>query len=740
MAATSHTTARGPRNLAARMGRWSASHRKLAVFGWLAFVLAALVLGGVVGTTTLGDADRQSGEAGRAAKLYAAAGLDGGDPESVLVQSRTLRANDPAFVAAVREIERTTARQPGVGDLRSPYGRGGHGRISGDGHSVLIGFRLGARPDPRGRPIAIEPVLDAVDRAARAHPGFYIGEYGDASADKAVADTNGRDFHRAELLSIPLSLAILLVAFGAIVAAFVPVLLALTAVAAAVGLLAFPSHIWPADDAANSVILLIGLAVGVDYSIFYIRREREERARGKGPEAALEAAAATSGRAVLLSGLTVLIAMAGMFVIGNKQLTSVGVGAMLVVATAVLGSLTVLPALLSLLGDRIELGSLPFPGRRRGRPSVLMSRVVNRVLRRPVVSLLLGGGLLVLLAVPAFALHTNNAGETALPQGLKIADTYNRIERAFPGGGQPAYVVLKARDVTAPEIRQAVAELRRRALASGELRNPVTVRANEAHTIAAISIGLTGSGTDARSEHALERLRTRLVPGTLGAVPGVEVHVGGVTAESKDFNDLLKRRAPLVFAFVLGLAFVFLLWAFRSVVVAAKAIVLNLLSVGAAYGLLVAVFQWGWGESLLGFESTGGVTSWLPLFLFVVLFGLSMDYHVFILTRVREAVDRGLPTEAAVSRAISTTAGTVTSAALVMVGVFAVFATLSQIELKQLGVGLASAILIDATIVRIVLLPAAMKLLGRWNWYLPRWLDWLPRRSDLPCAPAAAEA
>jgi uncharacterized membrane protein YdfJ with MMPL/SSD domain len=235
-------------------------------------------------------------------------------------------------------------------------------------------------------------------------------------------------------------------------------------------------------------------------------------------------------------------------------------------------------------------------------------------------------------------------------------------------------------------------------------------------------------------------LRTRLVPGTLGAVPGVEAHVGGLTAESKDFNDLLKRRAPLVFAFVLGLAFVLLLAAFRSVVVAAKAIMLNLLSVGAAYGLLVAVFQWGWGESLLGFESTGGVTSWLPLFLFVVLFGLSMDYHVFILTRVREAVDRGLRTEDAVAQAISSTAGTVTSAAVVMVGVFAVFATLSQIELKQLGVGLAAAILIDATIVRVVVLPAAMKLLGRWNWYLPCWLDWLPRRSELPCAPAGAEA
>jgi len=739
MATIGQTSAHGPRNLAARMGRWSARHRKLAVLGWLAFVLAALALGGAVGTKTLGDADAQPGEAGRAARLYASAGLDSGDPESVLVQSRALRADDPRFTAAVRDVEWTIGRQAGVDELHSPYADG-RGRISADGHSVLIGFRLGARPDPRGRPIAVESVVDAVGRAAAQHPGFYVGEYGAASVDRAISETNGRDFHRAELLSVPLSLAILLVAFGALVAAGIPVLLALTAVAAAIGLLAFPSQIWPADDAANSVILLIGLAVGVDYSLFYLRREREERALGKGPEAALEAAAATSGHAVLLSGLTVLIAMAGMFLTGEKELTSVGVGAMLVVATAVAGSLTVLPALLSLLGDRVERGRLPLLGRRRGRSSAVLSRVVERVLRRPAVSLVLATGALLVLAVPAFALHTNNAGESALPAGLKIAGTYERIQRAFPGGGQPAYVVLKARDVTAPPVRRAVAELRRRALATGELRNPVTVQASDDHRIAALTIGLTGSGTDARSEHALERLRNRLVPGTLGAVPGVEAHVGGVTAESKDFSDLLKRRAPLVFAFVLGLAFVLLLAAFRSVVVAAKAIVLNLLSVGAAYGLLVAVFQWGWGQSLLGFHSTGGVTSWLPLFLFVVLFGLSMDYHVFILTRVREAVDRGLPTDRAVSQAIGSTAGTVTSAAAVMVGVFAVFATLSQIELKQLGVGLASAILIDATIVRIVLLPAAMTLLGRWNWYLPSWLDWLPHRAEGPCAPAGAEA
>jgi RND superfamily putative drug exporter len=708
------------------MGHWSAGHPKLAVLGWLACAAAVFVLGGAIGTKTLTAADSQVGEAGRAAKLYAGAGLDAGDGENVLVQSHSLRAGDPRFVATVHGVERVLAEQAGVDDLRSPYG-GGRGRISENRHSALIGFRLGARPDPLGRPVSLTAVLDSVERAARSHPGFYIGEYGEASVDKAIADTNERDFRRAELLSIPLSLAILLIAFGAIVAAGIPVLLALTAVVAAVGLLALPSHIWPSDDAANSVILLIGLAVGVDYSLFYIRREREERARGNGPEAALAAAAATSGRAVLLSGVTVLIAMAGMFVTGNKALTSVGIGAMLVVATAVAGSLTVLPALLSLLGDRIERGRLPLLGRRPARSSPVMGAFVDRVLRHPLASVLVSAGLLVALAVPAFALHTNNAGETALPQGLKIADTYNRIEQAFPGGGQPAYVVLEARDVTAPPVRQAVAELRRRALESGELRSPVTVRASDDHRVAAVSIGLVGSGTDRRSEHALELLRTRLVPGTLGAVPGVEAHVGGLTAESKDFNDQLKQRAPFVFAFVLGLAFLLLLTTFRSVVVAAKAIVLNLLSVGAAYGVLVATFQWGWGESLLGFESTGGITSWLPLFLFVVLFGLSMDYHVFILTRVREAVDRGLRTEEAVSQAIGATAGTVTAAAVVMVGVFAVFATLSQIQLKQLGVGLAAAILIDATIVRAVLLPASMALLGRWNWYLPRWLAWLPR-------------
>jgi uncharacterized membrane protein YdfJ with MMPL/SSD domain len=708
MAGKRRANARGPNNLAARMGRWSARHRKVAILGWLAFVAVAFVLGGVVGTKELTDADAQPGESGRAAHIYAEAGFDLGDPESVLVQSSTLTASDRAFSTAVHELERALGGLRGITDLRSPYEHAS--QVSKDDHSAVIQFRLGARGGPGAD---LETVLATVERIADAHPKLTI--------------------HRAELLSIPLTLAILLFGFGALVAAGIPLLLALTAVVAAFGLLAWPSQIWPADDAASSVILLIGLAVGVDYSLFYIRREREERVRGLGPEAALEAAAATSGRAVIVSGLTVLIAVAGLFLTGQKELISVGVGTMLVVATAMAGSLTVLPALLSKLGSRIDGGRLPFLGfRRQARESRVFGAIVDRVMRRPVPWLAITGGALVLLAVPAFWLHTNNAEQTALPQGLEVTKTYERLQEAFPGEAQPAYVVVKASNVREPELARAIEDLRRRALASGEMDDPISLRVSPDGHVAAMAIPLAGSGTDARSERAVEQLREELVPGTVGRVEGAQVAVGGLTAESKDFNDLLERRAPLVFAFVLGLAFLLLTGAFRSIVVAAKAVVLNLLSVGAAYGLLVAVFQWGWGESLLRFESTHGITSWLPLFLFVVLFGLSMDYHVFILTRVREAVDRGLDTEEAVAHAIRTTAGVVTNAALVMVGVFSIFATLSQIDLKQLGVGLAAAILIDATIVRGVLLPASMKLLGRWNWYLPRWLDWLPRVHHAP--------
>jgi uncharacterized membrane protein YdfJ with MMPL/SSD domain len=518
------------------------------------------------------------------------------------------------------------------------------------------------------------------------------------------------------------------VVFGALVAAGIPLLLALSAIVAAFGLVALPSPIVPIDEVVYELILLIGLAVGVDYSMFYLKREREERAAGRSEEAALLAAAATSGRSVLISGLTVIIAMSGMFLAGIQEMSAFAVGTVIVVAVAMLGSLTVLPAVLSLLGDRVERGRVPFVGRfgRYKEGGGLWCAIVTRVLRRPVVSLVLSAGILVALAVPALQLRPVQPGIDTYPQSLPSIQTYNRIDAAFPGSEIPAEVVVKAPDVGAPEVEEAIGALQREALATGQMHEPFTVDVNAAGTVAAVGLPVDGDGTNAASEAALATLRDAVIPATVGALPDAEVAVTGFTAQTTDFNDKLRSVAPLVFGFVLLLAFLLLLVAFRSLVIAVKSILLNLLSIAAAYGVLVLVFQHGIGKGILGFESTAGIDAFLPIFMFVILFGLSMDYHVFILSRIREAYDRGLSTERAIAVGISSTAGVVTSAAVVMVCVFAVFATLSMLIFKQFGVGLAAAILIDATIVRAVLLPATMKLLGEWNWYLPSWLEWLP--------------
>jgi uncharacterized membrane protein YdfJ with MMPL/SSD domain len=406
---------------------------------------------------------------------------------------------------------------------------------------------------------------------------------------------------------------------------------------------------------------------------------------------------------------------------------SFAIGTMMVVAVAMIGSLTVLPAVLSKLGDRIEKVRVPFVRRLRrdDGEARIWGAILDRVLRRPVVSAAAAAAVLVVLTIPAFSLSTTQTGLADI--SIAEIEPYKQLAEAFPGGADPAVVAVKAEDVRAEPVRQAIADLKRQALASGQMNSPITVEASRDSSVATIEIPLAGDGSDDASKAALATLRDELVPGTVGGLEGVEVAVGGTTAASEDWSSAMKRSAPLVFAFVLLFAFGLLLVSFRSIVVAVKAILLNLLSVGAAYGILVAVFQYGWGEGLLDFESNGGITPWLPMFLFVILFGLSMDYHVFILSRIREAYDRGLDTEAAVAHGIKTTAGVVTSAATVMVAVFGVFAILPVIDMKEMGVGLAVAVLIDATIVRAVLLPATMKLLGEWNWYLPRRLEWLPR-------------
>jgi RND superfamily putative drug exporter len=715
------------RNLAARTGRWSAKHRRIAIFGWLAFVLVSVMLGGAVGMKEIASEDLGDGESKQADQILAD-GFPDRASEEVLVQGRgDVKADDPRFTAAVEDVTRSLSRFDTVRHIKSPLESGNSSQLSPDGRSALVTFDLLGDDDQLEDNVT--PVLAATARVQSENPDVRVEQFGDASTNKALSKAFEDDLRKAETLSLPITLVILIVAFGSLAAAGVPLLLAISAVAAALGLVGLVSQAVPVDQSISSVILLIGLAVGVDYSLFYLRREREERARGRSEEASLQAAASTSGRAVLVSGLTVMIAMAGMYVTGNATFISFATGTIIVVAIAVLGSLTVLPAVLSKLGDRVEWGRVPFRRRMtmgQGGEAGLWSAIVDRVLRRPAIFLVLGVGVLVVMAIPAFSLHTVNTGVNGIPRDLPIMQTYDRIQAAFPGEPLSAIVAVQAPNVESGPMQTALARLGIRAVYTGDFGEPVTTTVNPDKTVAEVSLPIAGNGTDARSVAALERLRDEVIPFAFGPVPGATAYVTGMTAQSVDFNALLKSRAPLVFVFVLGLAFMLLLVVFRSIVIPLKAIALNLLSVGAAYGVLVYVFQYGHFEDLLGFESIGGITAWLPLFLFVLLFGLSMDYHVFILSRVREGVDKGMSTDEAVSHGIKSTAGTVTSAAVVMVAVFAIFATLSALDFKMMGVGLAVAVLIDATLIRGVLLPASMKLLGDWNWYFPDRLEWLP--------------
>jgi uncharacterized membrane protein YdfJ with MMPL/SSD domain len=718
------------RNLAARVGRWSASHWKTAVIGWILFVAVFVAVNSTVKAREATDAEQSSGNGKVAAVILQDAGFPKNAGESVIIQNPSGSATDPAFQAVVGDVAGKLRGLDGVTKLQTPLGPQGAALISKDGHSALIQFQIPGDHQQAEQKVA--PIMAAVAGMQRAHPGYVIAEFGDASANHDLDATVGKDFQNAERLTLPLVLVILVVAFGALVAASIPVIVAFTAVLATYGISTLVSHLVPGDPSTtNSIVLLIGMAVGVDYSLFYLRREREEVAKGRDRKSALRIAAATSGQAVLISGATVLIAMGGMLMVGDSTFSSIGVGTMLVVFVAMLGSVTVLPALLSKFGRGVDRGRIPFLGkrlqRRRASDKTVWTHVLTPVLRRPLVAATSATLVLVILALPAFGLRVKLFGITDLPKDLPIVQTANRIQAAFPGSSVPAEVAIKAADVTTPQMQAAIQQLHRQAVATGQMTEPVDVQINPAKTVAVVNIPLRGDGTDKQSNDALATLRTRVVPATVGAVPDTQVGVTGETAGTKDFIDQMRRRAPLVFGFVLGFAFLLLLVTFRSIVVPLKAIVLNLLSVGASYGILVGVFQHGWGASLLGVHSRSPIVAWLPLFLFVVLFGLSMDYHVFILSRVKEQVDRGVPTVEAVSRGIRSTAGTVTSAAVVMVGVFAVFGSLRTMDLKEAGIGLAAAVLLDATIIRAVLLPAAMALLGEWNWYLPRWLDWLPR-------------
>ncbi|WP_306184267.1 MMPL family transporter [Streptomyces sp. MK5] len=715
------------RGLAARAGGWSARHRWAAVGIWVLFVVLAMGLGSAAGRVDVKDSDQLKGETHTAAKIIEDAGIKEPASESVLVQAKdgTTKATDAAFRAAVADVVKAVGATGRVTGVTSPYDTK---TISRDGRSALVQFDMRGEAETAGD--RVEPVLKAVEGVQKDHSALRIEEIGGASMNKQYSDAFGDDFKQAEYSAVPVALGILLIAFGALVAALLPVALAVTAIMATMGLMGIVSHLQPMSDTANSVMLLIGMAVGVDYCLFYLRREREERAAGRDAGTALRIAAATSGRAIVVSGITVCVAMAGMLFTGLAEFEAMGLASLMVVAVAMVGSVTVLPALLSLLGERVEKGRLPFLKRRRrggGGESRFWTAVVRGVLAKPVVSVVVAVGALLAVAAPALGMKTSQLTlDQEFGNSLPIVQTYNRVNDAFPGGSEPAQVVVKAKDIKAPEVRSALARFEEQAVSSGASRGPVDVKLYEDRNVAVVSVPLVGGSDFDKAGKSLEKLRDQVRPATLGKVEGVQAPITGQVAGSHDFNDQLIGSVVPVFAFVVVFAFLLMLLSFRSLTVAITSILLNLLSVGAAYGILVAVFQHGWGASLVGAEGVGAIVTWLPLFLFVILFGLSMDYHVFVVSRIREARLRGRTTRDAIQHGVVTTAGVVTSAAVIMVAVFAIFGTLSMQSMKQMGVGLAAAVLIDATVIRGVLLPAVMALLGERNWYLPKWLHRLP--------------
>ena len=717
----------GTGSIAERLGGWSVRHRMVAILGWLLFVVLA-GLGAAVGQQQMTQDQYAAGDSAQAVRILDRAGIAPRAGEMVLLSSGAQTADAADFRAAVAGVVVAVQRTGQVTDVQEPYAAG---LVSADRHSVLVRFSMTGDADTAYQ--RVQPVLDAVDTVRTAYPSIRVEQFGQASATTWINDTVLRDFHRAEWTAVPLAIGILLVAFGALLAAVLPVGLAMTAFFAASGILALASHRMHVDNSTSSVMLLLGLAVGVDYCLFYIRREREERAAGRSPADALRVAAATSGRSVLVSGATVVVAMSGMFLSGMLLFDGFALATIIVVFIAMVGSVTVLPAVLSLLGDRVDLGRVPGLARVR-RPrgdNRVWGAVLSWVLARPGLSASVSAAFLLALAAPVIGIHTEKLGlDQQLPAGTAVVQAYQHIGTAFPGGASPAQVVVRADDVQSPRVRQAIADFVAAAPRTGLVNQPVRVTTYAPQRVVVIDVPLAGNGSDSTSVRALRTLRDTLVPTTLSTVDGVHAYVAGNLAFSVDFNDQLRHSLMPVLIFVMGMAFLLMLFSFRSVTIAAVSILLNVLSAAASFGVIVAVFQHGWGASLVGSRGVGAVESWLPLFAFVVLFGLSMDYHVFVVSRIREAHDQGMSTRDAVAHGIRRTAGAVTSAAVIMVGVFAVLGTLSMQDFKQLGVGLAVAILLDATVVRAVLLPSLLTLLGERTWYLPQWLSWLPRHRE----------
>jgi putative drug exporter of the RND superfamily len=716
-----------------RLARACSRHPWRTIGAWvgalvLAFVAIALLLpgnltsnGGAAGNPEFRQAERTEFRA-----FPYNPRLDFSD--IVLVRSARYTVDEPAFRAFVGKLAQAGQATGKVHDAQLYYQTHDPSLVSRDRHALIIPINIFDTSD-------VKPINRLVERED-GRGGFEVAITGNNVRDNDFDQLSQDDLKSGELeFGLPAALIILVLVFGSIVAGLVPLLLAILAIVAGLGLVAVVSQIWELSIFVVNMLTGMGLALGIDYSLFVISRYREERTRGREPPAAIEAAGATASRAVLFSGTAFVIAMLGMLIVPNTVMRSLAAGAILVGLTSLTAALTLLPALLGLLGDRVNSLRIPLAG--GSSENRFWNAIVRRVLGRPALSLLLACSVLIALAVPVLSLKIGTNGVSTLPDRFVSKRGYLALQRSFPGATADPVRVVVADHASDPRVRSALRRLQARLAADPEFgRGRVRFATNG--QVAALDAPIRGDDAGDRALSAVRNLRSTVIPELFGST-GATVLVGGRTAENVDYADSVTHPTPYVFIFVLGFTFVLLTIAFRSIVVAGTAIVLNLLSVGAAYGLIVLVFEKGIGNGIFGFQQSDVIEAWVPLFLFSVLFGLSMDYQVFLLSRIKERYDETGDTTGSVTWGVSTTARIITGAALIIVAVFSGFAKGDLVQFQQMGFGVAVALLIDATVIRSVILPSAMKLLGRWNWYLPAWLGWLPH-IEIERAPERAPA
>lgn len=750
------------RHLPVRMARWSARHAGRAIAGWFAFVVLCLVAGIAWGTNEATTKDFWVGEAGRAEATATEGGLERSPTERIMIRARSGELDMAAAGAAARDVTARMRELPQVESVAAPV-------RSKDGEVLLVSLVLNG-PELEGRKNVV-PLLEQTAAVAADHPDLVVEETGSPAISKGVNDQRDEDLALSERISLPVTVITLLVVFGSVIMAGVPLLLALSSIAAAIGLSMVASHVMPDAGVGTNLILLIGLAVGVDYTLFYLKREREERARADGrlgPEALVELAAATAGRAIVVSGLAVIVSTATLYLAADVIFSSLATGTILVVAVAVASSLTVLPALLVVIGRRADRLA---PRRaacraRRGKPARAgkpeTGRVFAALLRpartRPALTLCLSVLVMLGLAVPALGLKLIDPGRDTFSRDIPAMRVYDRLTESFPELLVTHEVVTRSTPERAAQVKRALEDLGRRARTdplfarapqnpegAKNLTNPAanpespedlrpTVRTSADGRISVLELPVPHPAPSAEAIASLTHLRQDHIPATVGRLSGVETAVSGDVARGRDYVSHESGKLPLVLGFLLLMTFLMTVWAFRSVVIGAIGVVLNLLSAGASLGMLVLVFQGTWAEGLLAFDSLGAIASRVPLFLVVILFGLSMDYQVFVVSRIQEARQNGVSAREAVLEGINRSAKVVTSAAIVMVTVFGAFVALHLTEMKQMGFCLAVAVLLDAVVIRLMVLPSVLLLLGERAWWPAR----RPGRTVRAQEPAAA--